>query len=95
MNLFTRNSPYYNLLKYLLFILKHPVYNLISVFICILINSDKIKIYRTAVLPVMFYGCETWSLSLLQVSALYGKGPHSLLGAGSQTACGKIIIQGC
>jgi len=26
MKLFTRNSPYYHLLKYLLFILKHPVY---------------------------------------------------------------------
>jgi len=26
MNLFTRNSPYYDLLKYLLFFLKHPVY---------------------------------------------------------------------
>ena len=26
MNLFTRNSPYYYLLKYLLFLLKHPVY---------------------------------------------------------------------
>jgi len=26
MNLFTQNSPYYNLLKYLLFLLKHPVY---------------------------------------------------------------------
>ena len=26
MNLFTRNSPYYQLLKYLLFHLKHPVY---------------------------------------------------------------------
>jgi hypothetical protein len=26
MNLFTRNSPYYHLLKYLLFSLKHPVY---------------------------------------------------------------------
>jgi len=26
MNLFTRNSPYYRLLKYLLFLLKHPVY---------------------------------------------------------------------
>ena len=25
-NLFTRNSPYYHLLKYLLFLLKHPVY---------------------------------------------------------------------
>jgi len=26
MNLFTRNSPYYNLLKYLLFLLKHSVW---------------------------------------------------------------------
>ena len=26
MNLFTHNSPYYNLLKYLLFLMKHPVY---------------------------------------------------------------------
>jgi len=26
MNLFTWNSPYYHLLKYLLFFLKHPVY---------------------------------------------------------------------
>ena len=26
MNLFTRNSPYYHLLKYSLFLLKHPVY---------------------------------------------------------------------
>jgi len=25
MNLFTRNSPHYHLLKYLLFLLKHPV----------------------------------------------------------------------
>jgi len=27
MNLFTRNSPCYSLLKYLLFLLKHPVYS--------------------------------------------------------------------
>ena len=26
MNLFTQNSPYYNLIKYLLFLLKHPVH---------------------------------------------------------------------
>jgi hypothetical protein len=26
MNLLTQNSPYYHLLKYLLFLLKHPVY---------------------------------------------------------------------
>jgi len=31
MKLFTRNSPYYHILKYLLFLLKHPVY----IYICI------------------------------------------------------------
>jgi hypothetical protein len=30
MNLFTRNSPYYHLLQYLLFLLKHPVYPVIE-----------------------------------------------------------------
>jgi hypothetical protein len=24
----------------------------------------KIKVYRTILLPVVFYGCETWSLTL-------------------------------
>ena len=28
------------------------------------IQSIKIKIYRTIVLPVVLYGCETWSLTL-------------------------------
>ena len=31
MNLFTRNNPYYHLLKYLLFLLKHPVYCVLMV----------------------------------------------------------------
>jgi len=35
MNLFTRNSPYYHLLKYLLFLLKHPVYIYIYIYIYI------------------------------------------------------------
>ena len=30
MNLFTRNSPYCHLLKYLLFLLKHPVYMMMA-----------------------------------------------------------------
>ena len=30
-----------------------------------LLSKDfKIKIYRTIILPVVFYGCETWSLTL-------------------------------
>jgi hypothetical protein len=24
------------------------------------------KIYKTTILPVVFYGCETWSLSLME-----------------------------
>jgi hypothetical protein len=27
-------------------------------------NSTKIKIYRTIILPVVLYGCGTWSLTL-------------------------------
>jgi hypothetical protein len=27
-------------------------------------KNPKIKIYRTVILPVVLYGCETWSLSL-------------------------------
>jgi hypothetical protein len=28
------------------------------------IKKLKIKIYKTVILPVVFYGCETWSLTL-------------------------------
>ena len=35
MNLFTRNSPYYYFLKYLLFLLKHPVCMYIYIYICV------------------------------------------------------------
>jgi hypothetical protein len=30
----------------------------------LLSNNLKIKIYRTIILPVVLYGCETWSLTL-------------------------------
>jgi hypothetical protein len=30
----------------------------------LLFKSVKIKIYRTIILPVVLYGCETWSLTL-------------------------------
>jgi hypothetical protein len=30
----------------------------------LLSKNTKIKIYRTIILPVVLYGCETWSLSL-------------------------------
>jgi hypothetical protein len=31
---------------------------------CLPVKNTKIKIYRTIILPVVLYGCETWSLTL-------------------------------
>jgi len=40
----------------------HSVQNLLS---CRLLSKNvKIMIYRTVILPVVLYGCETWSLTL-------------------------------
>jgi hypothetical protein len=38
MNLFTRNSPYYHLLKYLLFLLKHRVYGMFRILLFNFVN---------------------------------------------------------
>jgi hypothetical protein len=35
-------------------------------------NNLKIKIYKTVILPIVLYGCETWSLTL--------RGEHGLRG---------------
>jgi hypothetical protein len=32
-------------------------------------KNTKIKIYRTIILPVVLYGCETWSLTLREEQA--------------------------
>ena len=40
----------------------HSVQNLLS--ISLLSKNLKIKVYRTIILSVVFYGCETWSLTL-------------------------------
>ena len=40
----------------------HSAQNLLSSFL--LSKNLKIKIYRTIILPVVLYGCETWSLTL-------------------------------
>ena len=40
----------------------HSVQNLLSP--RLLSRKLKIKIYRTIILPVVLYGCETWSLTL-------------------------------
>jgi hypothetical protein len=31
---------------------------------CLLSRNLKVKIYKTIILPVVLYGCETWSLTL-------------------------------
>ena len=33
-------------------------------YLSLLSKNVKIKIYRTIILPVVLYGCETWSLTL-------------------------------
>ena len=40
----------------------HSVQNLLSS--RLLSKNFKIKIYRTIILPIVLYGCETWSLTL-------------------------------
>jgi len=40
----------------------HSVQNLLSS--NLLSKNLKIKIYRTIILPIVLYGCETWSLTL-------------------------------
>jgi len=36
------------------------------VFSSLLSKNTKIKIHRTIILPVVLYGCETWSLTLMK-----------------------------
>jgi hypothetical protein len=40
----------------------HLVHSLLSS--CLLCRNLKVKIYKTIILPVVLYGCETWSLTL-------------------------------
>jgi hypothetical protein len=40
----------------------HSVQSLLSS--CLLSRNLKVKIYKTIILPVVLYGCETWSLTL-------------------------------
>jgi hypothetical protein len=40
----------------------HSFQNLLSS--CLLSKNVKIRIYKTIILPIISYGCETWSLTL-------------------------------
>jgi hypothetical protein len=46
----------------------YSVQNLLSS--SLLFKNLKIKIYRTIILPVFLYGCETWSLTLREEGRL-------------------------
>jgi hypothetical protein len=46
----------------------YSVQNLLSS--CLISKNLKIKIYKTVILPVVLYGCETWSLTLREVHRL-------------------------
>jgi hypothetical protein len=37
---------------------------LLLVLLCLLSRNLKVKIYKTIILPVVLYGCGTWSLTL-------------------------------
>ena len=49
-------------MEYWLYMANHSVQNRLSS--RLLSKNLKIKIYRTIILPVVWYGCETWSLTL-------------------------------
>jgi hypothetical protein len=40
----------------------HTVQSVLS--FCLLSRNVKVKIYKTIIMPVVLYGCETWSLTL-------------------------------
>jgi hypothetical protein len=57
---------------------------------CYLSNNVKIKIYKIVILPVILYGCETWSLTVWEEHRLRVfekrvlKGPKKGQGTGVQ-----------
>jgi hypothetical protein len=46
----------------------YSVQNLLSS--CLVSKNLKIKIYKTVILPVVLYGCKTWSLTLREEYSL-------------------------
>jgi hypothetical protein len=61
----------------------HTVQNILSS--RLLSQHIKIRIYKTIVLPIVLYGCETWSLTLRE--------EHGLEGVGEQAAEENIWIE--
>jgi len=66
------------------------VQNLLS--FSLLSKNIKIEIYRTIILPVVLYGCETWSLTLREERRLRVFGNRVLRGI-SGPKRGKITVE--
>jgi hypothetical protein len=67
----------------------HSVQNLLSS--RLLSKNTKITVYRTITLPVVFYGCETWSLTLREEQRLRvfeNRVPMSIFGPKRDKAMG-------
>jgi hypothetical protein len=50
---------------------------------CLISKNLKIKIYKTVILPVVLYGCETWSLTLVEehrLTVFENKGLRKIFG---------------
>ena len=64
MNIFTRNSPYYHLLKYLLFLLKHLVYTDKFQNICELLLGIFVVYNPNKLIPKTMYGTPLYKIFL-------------------------------
>jgi hypothetical protein len=69
----------------------------------LLFESVKIKIYRTIILPVLFYGCETWSLTLREecrlrvfenkvLRRIFGPKRDEIQGSGEDCITGNCVL---
>jgi hypothetical protein len=59
---------------------------------CLISKNLKIKIYKTVILPVVLYGCETWSLTLREEHRLRvfeNRVVRRILGPKRKTDCGE------
>jgi len=62
LNAFLLINLMYTMITY--FLLRNLIWSENLLFSRLLSKNLKIKIYRTIILPVVSYGCETWSLTL-------------------------------
>jgi len=69
----------------------------------LLSKNIKIKIYRTIILPLVLYGCETWSLTLWEecrlgalknreLTRIFGSKKDKIMGSGENYIMRSLII---